>query len=82
MNRIHKSIVALCCTLAIATVAWAGQSVVIRLEDGSRWRGEVSNHVELTYMEQGIEVSFAGKIVKAGDLYIVVDGDVAGEADP
>ncbi len=72
---------ALVCTIVgcIATAALGGEAVQIRLKDGSRWRGEVSNFVELKILQQGIEVELKGRIVKAAAWYITVEGDIAGE---
>jgi hypothetical protein len=71
-------IIAMSIALALAGVAPAGQSVHIRLKDGSTWRGEVSEQVEVSILEQGVEVKMIGELVKAADLYIIVEGNVAG----
>ena len=55
------------------------QSVVIRLQDGSRWRGEVGDVVKLTLLDRNIKTQFTGRLLKAADLYIVVEGSIAGE---
>ena len=77
MKRLLNSMLAVAMVLAVTTSALAG-SVEIRLKDGSKWRGQVSDPVEVTYVEQGIEVKFSGELTKARDLYIIVKGDVAG----
>ena len=63
----------------IATAALGGEAIQIRLKDGSRWRGEVSNLVELEILQQGIEVELKGRIIKAAAWYITIEGDIAGE---
>jgi membrane-bound ClpP family serine protease len=76
MKRLIQIALAMCLVLAVTGTAFA--SVEIRLKDGSKWRGEVADMVEVTYLEQRIEVSFTGKLLKAADLYIIVEGNVAG----
>lgn len=78
MNRRLGSLLVCFVLLAFVAAAQAGDSVVIRLKDGSRWRGDLNDAVSLTYFNQGIEVPFQGKLVKVEELYIVVEGDVAG----
>ena len=68
--------------LALAISASAMAAVEIRLRDGSRWRGELEQNVELLIMERGVELTFTGKLVKVSDLYIVVEGDVLGDTKP
>ncbi|HWB19338.1 MAG TPA: hypothetical protein VG711_03490 [Phycisphaerales bacterium] len=51
----------------------------MRLKDGSSWSGKVGDAVHLTYRRQGVNVDLNGVIVKAGDDYIMVEGDVAGQ---
>lgn len=72
---------ALVCTIVgcIAAAALGGEAVQIRLNDGSRWRGEISDYVELKILQQGIEVELKGRIVEAAAWYITVEGDMAGE---
>lgn len=78
MNRTTSALLSLLLVLATAGGAWA-QSVQIRLEDGSRWRGEVSEQVEVTYLQQRVDVTIQGELITVADLYIVVEGDVAGQ---
>ncbi len=61
----------------VSVAAFAGQ-VEIKLKDGSKWRGEVSDTVSLRYMQQGVDVPLDGKVLKIEPLYIVVEGIVAG----
>ncbi len=82
MKRHFLSVFTACLALAMVAgpmpVATAGQSVEVRLKDGSKWRGEVDDIVEVGYYQQRIEVSLTGRITRAADLYIVVEGDIAG----
>ena len=47
--------------LSIATVAFAGQMVELRLKDGSRWRGELTQYIELTILQNGVEIPMTGR---------------------
>ena len=61
----------------LAPVASA-QSIDIRLSDGSRWRGQVSDHVEVRFMQRGTEITVVGDIIQEGDLFILVEGSNSG----
>ena len=63
----------------IAAVAVGGDAVEIRLTDGSRWRGQVSDQVQVTVREQGIEVRMQGRLVVAAEWFITLETDLAGE---
>ncbi|MHC4420193.1 MAG: hypothetical protein ACYS1E_06310, partial [Planctomycetota bacterium] len=65
--------------LSIAMVALAGQAVDMRLKDGTRWRGQVSDYVELTINQNGIAVPMTGRLVKAAEWFITLETDIAGE---
>ncbi|MDY7110660.1 MAG: hypothetical protein SYC29_18665 [Planctomycetota bacterium] len=78
MNRLFSSLIAMCLILALASAAAAGPSVEIRLEDGSKWRGQVSDVVQVTFLEQNVEVKLTGRLKKVADLYIMLEADVAG----
>ncbi|MHC4767145.1 MAG: Clp protease/crotonase-like domain-containing protein [Planctomycetota bacterium] len=65
--------------LSIATVAFAGQMVELRLKDGSRWRGELTQYVELTILQNGIEVPMTGRLIKAAEWFLTIETDYAGE---
>ena len=65
--------------LSIATAAFAGEMVELRLKDGSRWRGELSQYVELTILQNGIEVPVTGRLVKAAEWFLTVETDHAGK---
>lgn len=68
---------ALALVLAMTAVAGA-QSVEIKQKDGSRWRGDVGDQVEVTYLEQGVDITMTGELTKVASLYIIVRGDIAG----
>lgn len=65
--------------LSIATVALAGQSVAIRLHDGSRWTGEVQDRIDLTYTQRGVRIHTEATLVRATEYFITVEIDIAGE---
>lgn len=77
MKRIVSCLFALGLAAMLALPALA--DVEVRLKDGSRWRGDVDDRIVVTYTEQGIEVTMTGRLVKAADLYVIVEGDVAGQ---
>ncbi len=79
MRRNVSTIVAGVLVLVIASLACAGTSIEIRMRDGSRWRGNVSDRVKLTVLEQGVGVSLEGTIVEAGDHHIVLEVALAGQ---
>lgn len=78
MNRLMCNFVALCLILALSAGALAGSSVEIRLKDGSKWRGQVSDVVQVTFLEQDVEVRLTGRLMKVADLYIVLEANIAG----
>lgn len=73
-----RMFVAWALTLTLTVVAFAAQSVEIKLKDGSRWRGEVGSTVQVSYLQQSVEVPLEGTLIKVEPLYIVVEGLVAG----
>ncbi|MHC4414395.1 MAG: Clp protease/crotonase-like domain-containing protein [Planctomycetota bacterium] len=79
MRHLLRGILAGGLVLSIAAAALAADAIEIRLKDGSRWRGDVSDYLQLTILEQGIEVELKGYLVNAGEWHITVDSDLAGE---
>ncbi len=65
--------------LSIATTAVAGATIEIRLQDGSRWTGELMEQIELTYRQRGVEIETTATLVRAAEYFITVETDVAGE---
>jgi hypothetical protein len=65
--------------LTIAAVAFAGQTVELRLKDGSRWKGELDQYVELTINQAGVEVPVTGRLVRAAEWFITVETEFSGE---
>jgi hypothetical protein len=72
------SLILVLSTLALLTSAASGQSIELRLQDGSRWRGEVGDKVQLTYRERHVEIELLGRIVEAANLYIQLEGNFVG----
>ena len=60
--------------LAILTPVASAQNVQIRLSDGSTWRGEIGQTIEVTFMERGVERSMRGALQTVENLYIIVKG--------
>lgn len=79
MKHSLSSILAGSLLLSIATVAFAGQTIEIRLRDGSRWKGELQDQIELTYRQHGVEIKATGRLMRTADYFITVETDVAGE---
>ena len=65
--------------LSIATTVFAGATIEIRLQNGSRWQGELQERIELTYRQRGVEIKMIATLVHTADYYITVETDVAGE---
>jgi hypothetical protein len=78
MNALLRNSLVLAIALMIATTTFAGESVSIRLNDGSRFRGELNDRVHLKLTERRLQVDFEGELIKVDQLYVVVRGDVAG----
>lgn len=72
-----KSLGVWCLTLMFVAAA-LGQAVEIKMKDGSKWRGQVSDIVQVRYLQHGVDVPLEGKITKIEPLYIIVEGEVAG----
>ncbi|MHC4428071.1 MAG: Clp protease/crotonase-like domain-containing protein, partial [Planctomycetota bacterium] len=79
MNTIVRNALVALLTVAIAAVAFAGERVEIRFKDGSRWRGEISDTVQMAFMERGVKVELEGRVVGAADWYITLETHLAGE---
>lgn len=82
MNRILVNLFVVSFAIALAASASAGTLAEIKLRDGSKWRGQVSDLVELRFMQQGVEVPLEGKLLKVDNLYIQVEATVAGKTAP
>ncbi len=78
INRISFLLVAFL-TLLFASAALAGSSVELQLKDGSKWRGQTGTTIQVTFMQQGVEVTMEGKLTKVASLFIQVDGFLAGK---
>ena len=65
--------------LSIATTAIAGATIEIRLQDGSRWTGELQERIELTYRQLGVEIETTATLVRTAEYFITVETEVAGE---
>ena len=70
---------ACCLALTVVTAALAAPSIEIRLKNGSAWRGELNDFVQLTFVQQGIEIPFTGRLLAATKYYIKIEGNLAGE---
>ncbi len=79
MKHALPTILAASLLLSIATTAVAGATIEIRLQDGSRWKGELQERIELTYRQRGVEIEITATLVRAADYFITVETDIAGE---
>lgn len=68
------SLMLLALLMSVTTVG--AQSVTVQLSDGSRWRGDVGDQVDVTFTERGSTIEIVGELVKVEDLYIRVDGKI------
>ena len=78
MNRTFRMLLAFCIAAMMAPATFAND-VEVRLETGATWRGDLNDRVDVTYLDQGVEVTFTGELTKVARLYIIVDGNIAGE---
>ncbi len=78
MTRTFLKAVVCCLVLASASAALA-QSVEIKTQSGTRWRGQVSDQVTVRLKEHSVVEEISGRLLQVADLYIVVKGEVAGE---
>ena len=65
--------------LSIATTAVAGATIEIRLQDGSRWTGELQERIELTYRQRGVVIEATATLVRTADYFITIETEIAGE---
>ncbi len=76
MNSVFRCVLAYALALAVSAAAFGG--VEVRLKNGSRWRGELNDYVQLSLTQNGLQVQFEGHVTAVRDLYIKVEGEVAG----
>ena len=69
-------IFACCFALAIVATALAAPSIEIRLKNGSAWRGELNDFVQVKFVEQNVEIQLTGRLVDATKYYIKIDGEL------
>ena len=69
-------ILACCFALAIVATALAAPSIEIRLKNGSAWRGELNDFVQVKFVEQNVEIQLTGRLVDATKYYIKIDGEL------
>src|SRR5688572_23033465 len=81
MERIFTRLIVACMALMLTASAFAA-AIEIKLKDGTRWRGEIADIVELRYMQQGVEVPIQGKLLKVENLYVQVEATMAGKTSP
>ena len=79
MNRSLPSLVACLLALVLAAPSFAGQSVEITAKSGAKWRGEIGDQIELTFVDSRVETVFTCELLKVAGLYIVVEGELAGK---
>lgn len=77
MHMTFRSILAVALALTISAAAFA--AVEIRLKDGSRWRGELNQNVELRITERSVETAITGKLLRDEPLYIIIEGNILGQ---
>jgi len=79
MKRLSTLLLPLCLILTFTAGAAAGKSVEIRLQDGSRWRGELSDMVKVTYTQQRVHITVTGRLTNVAELFIQLEADIAGQ---
>lgn len=78
MKRHISSIVACLAVLAFTFATFAAP-IELRLKDGTRWRGEVSDVVKVKFLEGGVPTEFQGKILEDAKLYLTIEGKELGK---
>ena len=76
MKYLPLRILACCFALAVVAAALAAPSIEIRLKNGSAWRGELKDVVQVKFVEQNIEIQMTGRLVDATKYYIKIDGEL------
>ena len=76
MKYLPLRILACCFALAVVATALAAPSIEIRLKNGSAWRGELKDVVQVKFVEQNIEIQMTGRLVDATKYYIKIDGEL------
>ena len=76
MKYMPLRMLACCFALAIVATALAAPSIEIRLKNGSAWRGELNEFVQVKFVEQNIEIQMTGRLVGATKYYIKIDGEL------
>jgi membrane-bound ClpP family serine protease len=68
-----------CFALLLAmSAALARADVRIQMKDGSIWKGDVGAAVDAVFNMRGVNTTITGRLTKITDLYIEVDGKIAG----
>ena len=67
-NLFIKKIVMCVLAVSIASMAFAGPSVEVRLKNGSAWRGELNDNIVVQYLEQNLQIEFKGQLIKSAKM--------------
>jgi len=78
MKRSNITSIALALTIGSLTTLATAQSINVTTKNGSRWRGQVNDTVSITFTERGVQQTLDGKIVKAGDRYLIIEAMING----
>jgi ATP-dependent protease ClpP protease subunit len=65
--------------LILAVPAAAQQTHEIRTKAGRYWRGALQDVVLVKYEESRVAMEMTGRLVRVGDLFVTIEGDIAGE---
>lgn len=77
-TTILKALLAGVMIAASPAVSFA-DTVEIRTSAGATWRGDISDTVEVKWVQKGVEQTLVGTLLRAEKSYIVVRGAVAGK---
>ncbi|MBL6997928.1 MAG: hypothetical protein ISR75_05775 [Phycisphaerales bacterium] len=74
--KVHMKIITralICFTIGLSALAYA-EDVQLNLKNGVTWNGEIGQTISVTYKDRGKEVVHEGKITRATNSYIIIDG--------
>ena len=70
MKRFSANLMMCCAALILTAVAAANEAVTIKMQDGTRWRGNMQDMVLVKFDQNGVPVEMEGQLVKNADLYV------------
>lgn len=79
MSKKFTGLTAVLMMLVLASAALAADAVQLKLKDGSTWRGNINDTIEMRFMEHSVEQSLHCRLVQVADLYVKVEAMITGQ---